>query len=170
MRPLHLALVDYAILGADWYEMKEAMRRWIVDEGPRLSFGFHDITDPGEVGFEFKARKDANAISPGVRSWRNPPSDRIELDEMVEDQLTRKIRKLAPYRESGYRTVLLLESNDIALTNSTSIISAESKAFGGVPPGVDEVWYADTTYPPEPIRFEEITEHLGPDGDEGAGP
>ena len=62
--------------------------------------------------------------------------------------MRRKAEKLEPYRTRGKRTVLLLDSGDIALMSVDKLVAAIRARFQtGLPDGVDELWYADTSVP-----------------------
>ena len=64
---------------------------------------------------------------------------------------------LAPFKASGSTTVLLAESDDIALMSQFALVAAIRTAFGGaLPTGVDEIWYADTAIPND-LEFHELT-------------
>jgi len=68
--------------------------------------------------------------------------------------------KLAGYQSTGKITVLLVESSDIALMSEGMMLDAIRQACpGGLPTGVDQLWYADTSIPDE-IEFRDFT--MGP--------
>jgi len=54
--------------------------------------------------------------------------------------------------------VLLIESDDLALMNEDIMLNAVRKTYPeGLPPGVSEIWYSDTSIPSE-IEFRDFTE------------
>ena len=61
---------------------------------------------------------------------------------------------------TGYTTLLLVESEDIALMNESKMLAAVRKAFpDGLPIGVEHLWYVDTSIPRE-ILFKDFTSFL----------
>jgi hypothetical protein len=52
--------------------------------------------------------------------------------------------------------VLLIESSDINLMNTATLLGALERAYGGLPPDIDEVWFADTALPDQ-VLFENFT-------------
>jgi hypothetical protein len=74
--------------------------------------------------------------------------DDATLATRLAAQMKRKAKKLEPYRSDGKITVLLLDSGDIALMNEEKLKDAVVATFPqGLPDGVDELWYADTSVP-----------------------
>jgi hypothetical protein len=59
--------------------------------------------------------------------------------------MERKLPKLAKWKETGARSVLILENSDMALSNHVVILEAAEKAFIGRADLPDEVWLVDTT-------------------------
>ena len=57
-------------------------------------------------------------------------------------------------------TILLIENDDIALMNEVKMLDAIRGAYpDGLPCGVDEIWFADTSIPKEP-RFQNFTAEI----------
>ena len=55
---------------------------------------------------------------------------------------------MKPYQKKGFTTILLVESDDIALMNEDVMLDGIREAFlGSLPEGVDRIWYADTSIP-----------------------
>lgn len=155
-------IVPYEVVapGTDWAAVRESMRRWIRTEAAALPADFHGRVRVEGVPFEFVAWRDPDATGPGLVFWRSLPTVPT-IDDFVKEQLDQKISKLVPYRAEGYRTVLLIESNDIHMSTGT-LVAAIRGAYGGAPAGLDEVWYVDTGLPNE-VRFKEITDHFDSD-------
>ena len=88
-----------------------------------------------------------------------PPDD--TLPARIRTQFDRKAQKLAKYQSAGRITVLLVENADIALMNDQKMLEAIRRAYPiGLPIGVDELWYADTTIPDD-IDFKDFSAMLG---------
>jgi len=59
-------------------------------------------------------------------------------------QIDRKMKKLLRYKADGFTTVLLLESQDMALMNAHKMREAVRLGIGGrLPNGLDHLWYAE---------------------------
>ena len=72
--------------------------------------------------------------------------DDATLAGRLEAQITRKAAKLKPYQVTGKRTILLPDSDDIALMNVEKLVDAVRTNFPlGAVEGVDELRYADTS-------------------------
>ena len=97
-------------------------------------------------------------MRPGLFFVRIDPGDGT-LASRLSVQLARKAAKLQPYKAAGKTTVLLVDSSDMALMNHISMRDSIREAFGGLPPGVDELWYADTCIPPD-VEFWDLTAQL----------
>ena len=92
---------------------------------------------------------------------RSYPAD-LSLPQRIADQIARKVNKLAPYAGPGMRTVLVVESDDIALMSKDKLHAAIADGFPqGLPSGLDELWYADSSAKSGPIWFEDLSASLG---------
>ena len=142
--------------GQDWSEINVALRDWILNEAPRLPIGSHAIGSVPEIPFEFHAAKRSSSHS-GLLFGRFAPYDRT-LPHRLREQLDRKLKKLSPYKGKNKTTILLVESDDIALMNDGIMWDGLSSAYtDGLPQGLDEIWFADTSIPEE-IVFTDMTQ------------
>ena len=65
--------------------------------------------------------------------------------------------KLEKSQNLGTMGILLVENGDIALMNELKMLDAIRTAYpDGLPPGADELWFADTSIPDNP-HFREFT-------------
>ena len=81
----------------------------------------------------------------------------IALHDCLKKLLDRKVQKLAPYQAGGKTTILLVESEDIALMNDAVMLEAIRTAYPThLPQGVGQLWYADTSLPSD-IEFFDFT-------------
>ncbi len=54
------------------------------------------------------------------------------------------MKKLGRYKADGNTTVLIVETQDIALMNQHKMLEAVREAVGGkMPEGLDQIWYAE---------------------------
>lgn len=144
--------------GHNWAAIRQALKDWITNEAPRLADG-PDVLDgiPG-VPFRLHVTK-ASDRHPGVSFARWEPDDDT-LSDRIRAQFDRKASKLATYAGPGTTTVLVVETDDIALMNERKMLGAIRKAYpNDTPPGVDQIWYADTSIPSK-IEFKDVTPQL----------
>lgn len=159
--PFRLKIIleyDAVSRGQNWAAIRQALKEWIINEAPHLADGRHILdTNPG-VPFRLHVTK-ANDRRPGVFFGRWEPDDNT-LPDRIREQFDRKARKLAKYHGPGTTTVLLVENDDLALMNEGKMLEAIRQAYSnGPPPGVDQIWYADTSIPSE-IEFRDFTPQL----------
>jgi len=139
--------------GQDWQELRTALQKWIEDESVKLPEGSHIISCIPGVPFEFRARK-THTGKRGLLLSRFTPEN-SDFPSRLRDHLDRKIAKLAPYKGKGKKTILLVESDDIAFMNEGIMWDSLRDAYpAGLPPGVDEVWFVHTSLPEDILFFE----------------
>ena len=141
--------------------IRKALKSWILEKSPHLEFGKHELNNIPGIPFHLTIDKRTSHI-PGVAFWRSKPDDNT-FSYRVKELLDRKAKKLKKYRDLGKTTVLLIESNDIALMDihGRKILSAIRLAYpSGLPIGVDKIWYVDTAELPDRIRFKDFTSDL----------
>ncbi len=147
-------VVPYAGIqkGQDWEGICQSLIDWIDNDARHLPDGRHSIHPPG-ISFKFSVVK-SSGRPPGVFFARSEPQD-PSLPSRLKEQLDRKARKLDTYKRQGYTTILLVESDDIALMNEGKMCEALRTGLGGsLPVGVDQIWYADTSIPPELLFYD----------------
>jgi hypothetical protein len=142
-------------IGQNWSAIRNALRSWLIKNASELEDGSHILDHIPGVPFRLHIRK-ASGRRPGLFFGRFDPVDDT-LPARTSQLLTRKAKKLFRYQSSGKTTVLLIESDDIALMNEAKMLEVVRVGFdGGLPPGVDQLWYADTSIPSE-ILFRDLT-------------
>jgi hypothetical protein len=157
-RPFRLKVTlnyDAVGKGQDWAVIRAALKRWVINEAHHLPDGTHVIGNLSNVPFQLHVEKSSRR-SPGIFFARYVPNDDT-LAHRVRQTFDRKAAKLAKYVGPGAITALLVESDDIALMNDLTMLEAIRTAYpSGPPPGVDQIWYADTSIPSAP-EFREFT-------------
>jgi len=144
--------------GQDWHVIRAALKDWVTTEAPRLPDGTSVVESLPGIPFRLHVVKSSER-RPGVFFARFQPDDDT-LSVRVKDAFDRKAAKLAKYQRPGITTILLVENDDIALMNDGKMLEAIKTAFpAGAPPGVDEVWYADTSIA-SALEFREFTPEL----------
>lgn len=130
--------------GQDWPKIRSALREWILKESPKLANGPHKISGASGIPFEFYVTK-RRSDSPGLLFGRFAPDIKI-LPSRLREQLDRKADKLSFYIDKGKITILLVESDDIALMDESTMWNGLRQAYPtGLPNGVNQIWFADTS-------------------------
>ena len=141
--------------GQNWAEIRRSLKDWISNDAENLSDGRHDLDDVPGVPFLLRVAK-ASDRQPGVSFARWEPEDDT-LVKRIQKLLDRKSKKLAKYQTGRYTAVLLVESEDIALMDDSTMLEAIRDAYpDGLPLGVDEIWYCDSSCQSE-LRFQNFT-------------
>lgn len=143
--------------GMDWNRIRADLKKWILDNARCLDQGSHKIVLPTSapldepiVMFVWKGRSRLTGFA------RVAPRDSTLLTR-AKEILDRKAMKLKRYQVPGTTTILLVENGDIALMNEPKLLDAIQGACPeGLPRGVDQIWFADTSLPEDP-RFREFT-------------
>jgi len=130
--------------GQDWTAVAARIRHWVREQSNTLSLGHHSVALEG-VPFVMNVWRRDESWAPGLRLGREDPGD-AEFGAMLGNQVRRKIVKLSPHKESGSTTVLLLETRCGALMSGEKMKKGLITEFpGGLLPGVDQVWWADSS-------------------------
>lgn len=140
--------------GQDWSNIKESIRKWIINESCLLSDGTTWIEDIQGIPFKLYINIDRDPdIIRRLFFSRFQPREHSEATRL-KGQLNRKIQKLNKYKRQNYITLLLIESDDIALMNKLKFVEWVKNAFPVYPEGVDDFWYVETSS--SSIDFENI--------------
>jgi hypothetical protein len=144
--------------GQRWSKIAAALRAWILNEAPKLAIGSYTIGNIPEIPFEFHATK-RKSDRTGLLFGRFAPHIKM-LPGRLREQLDRKAGKLSRYKDEGKTTILLVESDDVALMNDSIMWGSLREAYHSGPPrGVDQVWFADTSIREE-ILFTDMTKAM----------
>ncbi len=145
--------------GMDWNRVRADLKRWISKHASCLSHGSHSIIlptpTPADSPIVMMVRKDRS----GCKGFsRIEPRDN-SLAKRVRELLDRKATKLMRYQTAHTSTILLVENGDIALMDDWKMLTAIREAYpDGLPQGVDEIWFADTSMPDKPRFLDSTTE------------
>lgn len=134
---------DVAQTGRNWPRQRSALAAWIRDVAPTLSDGHHPTRVAG-FDSDFHVWKNRGRLPPGVSFKRWTPSGDAGLAERMKSDVPRKVRKLTAYRREDEQTLLLVESEDIALMSEHVFLSAFRAAFPSGDIGVDATWFCHT--------------------------
>jgi len=141
--------------GQDWSGITDALRVWLLNEAPNLAMGMHTVRGVSGIPFEFHVTKKISNRS-GLIFGRFIPNDQT-FPNRLREKLAQRVDKLSRYKNKGKTTILLVESDDIALMNDGIMWDGLRSAYPeGMPEGLDEIWFADTSIPEE-IVFTDMT-------------
>jgi hypothetical protein len=145
--------------GQDWAAIRQGLKNWIANEASRLPDGRQIIKAVPGVPFRLHVVKKIYSRRPGVIFGRFKPEDDT-LVNRIRELFDDKANKLNKYQKSGKTTVLLVDGFDFVLMNEWIMLQAIQDAYpNGLPQGVDQIWYADTSTPTE-IEFTDLTQDL----------
>jgi hypothetical protein len=127
--------------GQDWTRIYNAIKAWLVANAQGLALGdtTHHLPD---VPFRLRLRKRASS-DPRVSLVREVPSGNADLLLLREMQksLDHKYAKLGEYQAQGAVSVLLLESEDVALVSPQDLyVSFLRSTLERPRPNLDQVW------------------------------
>jgi hypothetical protein len=144
--PFHLDIVVpyiYVAPGSNWERVRRLVREWLVANCAALPDGYARFDVPGvPFGLALWKRKSADGDGRVLLMREVPPGDReaLLLQEMHRS-LSHKYERLADYRQGGAASVLVLQSEDIALVSPQSLYEAFLRATRREPrPALDQVW------------------------------
>ncbi len=147
--------------GQNWSGITTALRVWLLNDSPLSEMNSYYVKDVPGIPFTFHVNKRIcnhkrfNRLLFG----RFVPNDSTFLHRLRE-QLDRKINKLSPYKNKGKTTILLVESEDMAFMDDGIMWDGLRGAYpDGMPQGLDEIWFADTSIPEE-ILFDDLTQSV----------
>ena len=149
--------------GLNWKAIESSVQAWLVGNVGVLHEGAAEYNVPN-VFFAVKVVKHSDEPSNFSVGRLRPPGEdnKTQLVDKFCAALVDKNEQLAQYRSSGADTILLAESDDIALVNLSILYKAFFCAQSNVSmPNIDQVWMAHTYAPDD---WCEIVCFLGPDG------
>jgi hypothetical protein len=151
---LRITLEYYAVKkGQKWTAIRSTLKHWIASEAHHLKDGSHVLHDIPGIPFRLYVTKTTDR-RPRVIFARIASND-TTLPIRIREQFIRKAEKLGKY--GNMKKILLVESDDSALMNEVELLNALRQAFpNGLPLGIDQVWYADTSVPTD-IEFYDLT-------------
>jgi hypothetical protein len=148
---LSLMIPMFAIQkGQQWAEIKETIKVWLLSNVAGVPTGQSKHSISG-VPFEISLRRD-NDVPPlfTVGRWLDSALNIPEqLTDRIAVALVDKDSQLSQYKKDGNETLLVMESQDIALVSSATIYKALLVALSKAKPShISQVWLAEA-YEPE---------------------
>jgi hypothetical protein len=153
---LSLSIPMFAIQkGQDWLQIKTAVKSWLLANTAAIPAGRSKVSIPG-VPFEVELNRDDDlpplfSVARWLDSSLNIPE---QLTGCIAGALADKDDQLTRYWQDGNQTLLILESQDIALVNRGMIYQAFLAAQARVnPKRIGQVWLAETYEPDRDYLF-----------------
>jgi hypothetical protein len=118
--------------GHNYQSINDALRTWIGEEAAKLFDGSHRLDGVAGIPFPLDVIKGGPIRYDGPMFARYDPRDetlRMRLREQIFGWRHDKLTSIARYRAEGRKTLLLLESHDIALMGAPQLVQAFEKAF-----------------------------------------
>ena len=141
--------------GQKWPDIKNALKAWLLANISAIPTGRSKVSIPG-LPFEVSLDRD-DEMPPlfSVARWLDPA---LKVPEQLADNITaaliNKDDQLSRYKKDGNQTLLVLESQDIALVNRGTIYKAFPVALARTQlKHIDQVWLAQTYEPEENYLF-----------------
>lgn len=130
--------------GINWEEVRDSLRKWILQEVPHLPFDRKKAICIEGIPFSLTVNK-SYSDSPGLFFIRSV-NESTGFSERLKSQIDRKAQKLAKYRDSCSLLILLIENDDLANMNRGIMIEAVEASYPqSLPHGLDRIWYADSS-------------------------
>ena len=147
--------------GMDWRRIRDALKKWIMDQAQLLEDGNHEAILPTSESAEFPiVMRIWKGPEPRIAGFSRFAPENDTLPAHIRTLLDRKAKKLRKYQRPPATTVLLIENDDIALMNEVNMLEAIQRAYpDGLPQGVDELWFADTSRP-DHAEFHDFTRRI----------
>jgi hypothetical protein len=132
--------------GSNWKQVSESLRQFISTSAENLPFGSQDHTING-IPFPVTIQKLIIEHGSGVSFGRFAPARGAD-EELVDDfvrALREKRLKFANYSDPKYRRILLIESQDYALTSTELLYKCYRRACQTeTAMEIDEIWLLRT--------------------------
>ena len=133
--------------------IKSSLKKWLEEKVPSLPDGEGYYKIEG-IPFDIYIKKDSNE-RPGFAVSRFTP-ERKPFSDCIVDQLARKIKKLSPYKNENFETILLVESYDPALMSKQKMSIGVREALLKIEePHPNQIWFVKT-YIPNELKYYQI--------------
>jgi hypothetical protein len=154
--------------GLDWGLLSQLIESWILANLGSFPYDRRiEASVPG-VPFALGVRRERAAGPGSLFGMRVAPVDlREQRVQVLAERIQAKSEVLSRYRTQGCRTVLIIESDDVALTNRAEICEDFREAVKAQhPTGIDDAFLVETDTQPwclTPLkRGEKVMSHAQP--------
>lgn len=132
------------VKGAEYPKIRELVKEWVLAQADGLKDGSAVTAAPPRVPFPVTLSRRHSDASVLLISRFAPDDLETKRQTRVQQAIDRKYRKLAREKAKGRESILILESNDIALGNSGVVGDAVAKALATCPEPPDRVYLVET--------------------------
>ena len=136
--------------GIDWQVLSRLIESWIVTNLDRLPYDQRvEVQIPG-VPFALGVRRERAAGPGSLFGMRVAPADlRDQRSQVLAERIHAKSEVLSHYKVQDYRAVLIIETDDIALSDRSTICEDFQKAVKiQEPSAIDDVFLIETDTKP----------------------
>lgn len=136
--------------GVDWQELSGLIESWIVTNLNRLPYDQRVEVQISDVPFPVGVRRERAAGPGGMFGMRVAPADlREQRVQVLVERIQAKSAVLSGYKRQGLRTGLIIESDDVALTNREEIFEDFQEAVKAQhPTDIDDAFLVETDTQP----------------------
>lgn len=128
--------------GHNYKQLRESLKNWLLDNIPDLPFGKVTIINSG-LPFQFEVKKEESGPNK-IAIGRDTPFDNT-FTKRLSSKLKEKSAKLQNYKQTDFKTIILVENSDIQLMSSEIIFNGLHDINSDFEKdSVDEIWFADT--------------------------
>jgi len=136
--------------GVDWQGLSRLIESWILASLNTLPYDRRIEVQIPDVPFALGVRRERAAGSGSLFGMRVAPADlREQRVQVLIERIQAKSAVLSGYERQGFRTVLIIESDDIALTNREEICEDFQEAVKAQhPTDIDDAFLVETDTQP----------------------
>lgn len=134
----------------DWQELSRLIESWIVTNLNRLPYDQRVEVQISGVPFALGVRRERAAGPGSLFGMRVAPADlREQRVQVLIERIQAKSAVLSGYKRQAFRTVLIIESDDVALTNREEICEDFQEAVKAQQPAdIDDAFLVETDTQP----------------------
>lgn len=137
--------------GHNWQLLSRQLRDSIINALSKMQIArYYDLSrtrfDFTDIPFPVWISRQPVDVRPRCIIFRQAPTDVYQqLERDIQRGLVAKSNQLAPYRQQGYRGVLLLDFDDVVLLNQDLVAGSFARAAAATPEAslIDDVYLVD---------------------------
>lgn len=152
MKPREISAAQQAVIV--WVEEMAGELHRECPEQPsrdRKPGGFRNERKATIAGIDLTLQRQTHWAEPAIAHGRlfiarfAPKNYETLREERLEKAMAKKLPKLKVWKDTGARSILVLENGDLSLSNHVLILEAAENALAGRADVPDELWLVDTT-------------------------
>ena len=136
--------------GVDWQELSRQIEGWILANLTALPYDRRVEVQVSKIPFALGVRRERAAGPGSLFGIRVAPADlREQRVQVLIERIEAKSSVLSQYKQQGFRTVLIIESDDVALTDRGDICEDFQEAVKTQhPTDIDDAFLVETDTQP----------------------